>query len=100
MPPVNTQPPPEENLVGEGTRVGTPASVHATVTLTQLCSSSSRVTTITSPLEKVSSRALSPLQSATAFTRFCLPLACKGVGKGVTDPPKATPKVGAGMRHP
>lgn len=30
---------------------------------------------MTSPLEKVSSRALSPLQSATAFTRFCLPLA-------------------------
>lgn len=51
--------------------------------LTQLCSSSSRVTTITSPLEKVSSRALSPLQSTTAFTRFCLPLAC--TRNGVND---------------
>lgn len=59
----------------KGTRVGTPTSVGVPLALTQLCSSSSRVTTITSPLEKVSSRALSPLQSATAFTRFCLPLA-------------------------
>lgn len=59
--------------------------------LTQLCSSSSRVTTITSPLEKVSSRALSPLQSTTAFTLFCLPLACtrNGVseGEGAAAPP-------------
>lgn len=52
---------------------------------TQLCSSSSRVTTITSPLEKVSSRALSPLQSTRAITLFCLTLAganLLGMGTG------------------